>query len=63
MNTELTVTLTECTVFIFTWRTLDGQPLQIELNGSFYWLPCAEIVPGHTDVSDVKKENFNTLLF
>ncbi len=56
MNRKLTVTLTECTVFIFTLRTLVRQPLQIELNGSIHWLVCVEIVLRQIDEFDVKKE-------
>lgn len=54
MNREVTVTLTECTVFIFTWRTLERQPLQIELNGPIYRRECVEIVLWQIGESDVK---------
>lgn len=56
MNRELTVTLTECTVFIFTLRTLVRQPLQIKLNESLYWPVCAEIMLWQIDDNDEKKE-------
>lgn len=56
MNRELTVTLTECTVFIFTLRTLVRQPLQIKLNGPIHWLVCVEFMLWEIDQGGVKKE-------
>lgn len=56
MNRELTVTLTECTVFIFTLRTLVKQPLEIKLNGPTHWLVCAEFMLWQIEENDVKKE-------
>lgn len=56
MNRELTVTLTECTVFIFTLRTLARQPLQIKLNGPIHLLGRVEFMVWQIE-SDVKKEN------
>lgn len=56
MNRKLTVTLAECTVFIFTLRTLVRQPLQIELNGPIHWLECVEIMLLQIDERDVEEE-------
>lgn len=59
MNRELTVTLTERTVFIFTLRTLVKQPLEIKLNGPTHWLVCAEFMLWQIEENDVKKEKKN----
>lgn len=44
MNRELTVTLTQRSVFNFTWRTLDKQPQQRQLNWTVCWLAGAEMI-------------------
>lgn len=63
MNRELTVTLTECTVFIFTLRTLVKQPLEIKLNGPTHWLVCAEFMLWQIEENDVKKEKKIFIMF
>lgn len=63
MNRELTVTLTERTVFIFTLRTLVKQPLEIKLNGPTHWLVCAEFMLWQIEENDVKKEKKKFIMF
>lgn len=63
MNRELTVTLTECTVFIFTLRTLVKQPLQIKLNGPIHWLVCVEFMLWQIEKNDVKRGKKNNHLY